>query len=158
MRSPSGFSSLPAWSHATRLRRRQFLAPVPLTPLSLVTGQLIAFLAARVWTNLDRANSYVTEAAGAMREAALLAGALPAQTGDMVRAGLQQHLHYVETQDRPEMLAGTASVRQPPPALSDDAGGHAGLRRDQFGTACGARARGRGDRARARGAAWPEFC
>jgi hypothetical protein len=54
-----------------------------------------------------------------MRETALLAGALPTQTGDLVRAGLQQHLHYVETQDRPEMLAGTASVRQPPPALSE---------------------------------------
>jgi len=97
----------------------KFIAPVLLTPLSLVTGLLIAFLAARVWTNLDRANGYVTEEASATREAALLAEALPADTGDRVREGLQLHLHFVEIQDWPEMLAGTASVRQPPPALRD---------------------------------------
>jgi hypothetical protein len=35
------------------------VAPVTLTPLGVILGLLIAFLAARVWTNLDRAGEYV---------------------------------------------------------------------------------------------------
>jgi len=31
--------------------------PVMLTPLAIVSGLLIAFLASRVWSNLDRANT-----------------------------------------------------------------------------------------------------
>jgi hypothetical protein len=46
------------------------IAPV-LTPLCVVLGLLIGFLAARVWTNLDRANQYVGQEAGALRDTIL---------------------------------------------------------------------------------------
>jgi hypothetical protein len=48
------------------------IAPTTLTPLGVILGLLIGFLAARVWTNLDRANQYVGQEAGALRETILL--------------------------------------------------------------------------------------
>ena len=47
-----------------------------LTPLAVILGLLIAFLASRVWSNLDRANAYVGQKASAIRESVLLADAL----------------------------------------------------------------------------------
>ena len=35
------------------------IAPTSLTPLGVILGLLIGFLASRVWTNLDRAAEYV---------------------------------------------------------------------------------------------------
>src|SRR6185437_4774747 len=66
------------------------LTPVLLTPLSVLTGLLIAFLAARVWANLDHANGYVAQEATAISQVALLAGALPEPMRGAVRAGLQK--------------------------------------------------------------------
>ncbi len=64
------------------------LTPVLLTPLSVIAGLLIAFLASRVWANLDRANAYVAQEANAISEVAMLARALPEATQVPVRAGL----------------------------------------------------------------------
>jgi hydrogenase-4 membrane subunit HyfE len=54
------------------------IVPVSLTtPLGVILGLLIAFHASRVWTNLDHAIEYVGQEASALREAVLLAAALP---------------------------------------------------------------------------------
>jgi hypothetical protein len=42
------------------------LTPVLLTPLSVIIALLIAFLAGRVWENLDRANAFATQEAAAI--------------------------------------------------------------------------------------------
>jgi hypothetical protein len=55
--------------------------PVMLTPLGVLVGLLIAFLASRVWTNLDKANAYVAQEASAIRESVLLADNLPQHVG-----------------------------------------------------------------------------
>jgi hypothetical protein len=39
------------------------IAPTTLTPLGVILGLLIGFLAAHVWANLDRANQYVGQKA-----------------------------------------------------------------------------------------------
>jgi hypothetical protein len=43
-----------------------------LPPLGMILGLLIGFLADRVWSNFDRANQYVGQEAGALRETILL--------------------------------------------------------------------------------------
>jgi hypothetical protein len=95
------------------------LTPVLLTPLSVIAGLLIAFLASRVWANLDRANAYVAQEANAISEIVLFAGALPEATRGAVRAGLQKHLQFIEAEDWPAMLAGHASVGRLPPGLME---------------------------------------
>src|SRR4029450_2089952 len=48
------------------------VVPVTLTPLGVILGLVIVFLASRVWMNLDRAGEYVGQEAGALRETVLL--------------------------------------------------------------------------------------
>src|SRR5919201_7112092 len=45
--------------------------PVMLTPLAVIAG-LIAFLPSRVWSNLDRATTYVAQEASAIPQSVLL--------------------------------------------------------------------------------------
>jgi Protein of unknown function (DUF4239) len=73
------------------------IVPVSLTtPLGVILGLLIAFLASRVWTNLDRAIEYVGQEASALRETVLLAAALPPEVGTAVREAVQRHLRLIE--------------------------------------------------------------
>ena len=80
------------------------------TPLGVVLGLLIAFLASRVWTNLDRANEYVGREAGALRETVLLADALPPEVRTRVRQAIQRHLRFIESEEWPAMAKGQASL------------------------------------------------
>ena len=57
-----------------------------LTPLAVLAGLLIAFLASRVWSNVDRANTYIAQEASAIRQSVLLADTLPEDTRTAVRA------------------------------------------------------------------------
>ncbi|MBV9220892.1 MAG: DUF4239 domain-containing protein [Methylobacteriaceae bacterium] len=111
---------------ATAFLRRHWAAadlkattPTMLTPLSVIFGLLIAFLAARVWANLDHANSYVAAEANAIRATVVLADMLPAETRTAVRGALKKHLQFVEEEDWPAMAAGRASLRSLPSGLMD---------------------------------------
>jgi hypothetical protein len=93
--------------------------PAMLTPLGVITGLVIAFLSARVWSNVDRAQSYVAREASAIREVVLIAEVLPSQTRDTIRNDVSHYLHFVDTEDWPAMLYGRANLRRLPPGLSD---------------------------------------
>jgi hypothetical protein len=109
---------------ASALGRRPIAAdlrattPVMLTPLSVIAGLLIAFLAARVWGNLDRANAAVAEEVNAIRQAVLLADRLPADTRAALRTAITAHLRFVQAEDWPSMAANQASLHRSPADLS----------------------------------------
>jgi hypothetical protein len=79
------------------------VSPVTLTPLAVVLGLLIAFLASRVWENAGRASSYVGQEATALSEAALFANSLPAEVQSKVRTAVKQHVDFVLEHDWPDM-------------------------------------------------------
>lgn len=91
--------------------------PVMLTPLAVILGLLIAFLAQRVWTNIDHANAYIGAETGALRQTALLTQALPREVGEPLRNLIRDHVNFViaddwdsmssveGSRDLPEMLA-----------------------------------------------------
>jgi Protein of unknown function (DUF4239) len=93
--------------------------PVMLTPLGLITGLVIAFLASRVWSNVDHANTYVAQEASAIRQTVLLADQLPEDGRNAVRSAIKRYLEFIETEDWPAMAEGRANLRQPPPGLTD---------------------------------------
>jgi hypothetical protein len=93
--------------------------PVMLTPLAVIAGLLIAFLASRVWSNVDRANTYIGQEASAIRQTVLLADTLPEDTRTAVRAALKQYLRFIESDDWPAMAQGRANLRRIPPGLTD---------------------------------------
>jgi len=102
------FAALVFWV-VTILSRRpvaeelKSISPVTLTPLAVILGLLIAFLAARVWDNVSQAQQQVGREISKLSEAALLTRNLPADVGAKVRAGLRQHVDFIETQDWPAM-------------------------------------------------------
>ena len=85
------------------------IAPV-LTPLCIILGLLIGFLAARVWANLDRANQYVGQEAGALRETILLTDALPSDVRTGVRQAVKKHIDFIESKEWPAMASGSANL------------------------------------------------
>jgi Protein of unknown function (DUF4239) len=86
------------------------VAPV-VTPLCVILGLLIGFLAARVWTNLDRANQYVGQEAGALRDTILLSDALPSDVRTGVRQAVKKHLDFIESKEWPAMASGRANLQ-----------------------------------------------
>ena len=88
-----------------------------LTPLAVILGLLIAFLAQRVWTNIDHANAYIGAETSALRQTVLLADALPREVGEPLRTLIKDHVNFViaedwvsmssveGSRDLPEMLA-----------------------------------------------------
>jgi Protein of unknown function (DUF4239) len=95
------------------------LTPVVLTPLAVIVGLLIAFLASRVWSNFDRATASLADEASAIREAILLTETLPVDTRTAVAAAIKTYVDFVETDDWPAMARGEASLRRIPPGLRD---------------------------------------
>jgi hypothetical protein len=93
--------------------------PVMLTPLAIISGLLIAFLASRVWSNVDRANTYIAQEASAIRQSVLFADTLPEDTRAAVRAALKEYLQFIESEDWPAMAQGRANLRRIPPGLTD---------------------------------------
>ena len=97
----------------------QATSPVMLTPLAVICGLVIAFLASRVWANVDRAQGYVVEEASGIRQAILMLAVLPADTREAVQKELGNYLRFVDQVDWPAMLRGQEGIRQIPPALPD---------------------------------------
>lgn len=93
--------------------------PSMLTPLAVIAGLLIAFLAARVWANLDRANHLLGQEASAIREVSVLMEGLPKDVADPVRGAMRRYIQFVDTQDWQAMSVGTASLRDTPPGLGE---------------------------------------
>src|SRR5215475_6775972 len=93
--------------------------PAMLTPLGVITGLLIAFLAARVWSTVDRAHAYVAQEASEIREAVLLSESLPADLNAAIRNDIKEYLRFIDQDDWPAMLKGRASLEHPPPGLTE---------------------------------------
>jgi hypothetical protein len=93
--------------------------PAMMTPLGVVIGLVIAFLAARVWSNMDHAHAYVAEEASEIREAALLTDILPPEVRTAVHGDIKHYLEFVDAEDWPAMLQGHASLRRLPEGLPD---------------------------------------
>jgi hypothetical protein len=94
------------------------ISPVTLTPLSVIAGLLIAFLASHVWTNLERANAYMSREASDLREAVLLADSLPPDLRTQLRDAISNHIRSVVAEEWPAMAKGEATLERPPLALT----------------------------------------
>ena len=77
-------------------------SPVTLTPLAVIFGLLVGFLAADVWPNFERARNTVGQEALGLRQALLFADALAPEERRLVRDGVQEHI----THDRQRGMAG----------------------------------------------------
>jgi hypothetical protein len=95
------------------------VSPVTLTPLAVILGLLIAFLASHVWSSVEEAKIHVGQEAGALREALLLSEALSPESRELVRSAIRDHLRAVLEEEWPAMASGEETLRHLPVALTD---------------------------------------
>src|SRR5262245_52436778 len=97
------FLAVAAFSRSRIAVELKGLTPVMLTPLAVIVGLLIAFLASRVWSNFDRANASLADEASAIRETILLSETLPEDTRAAVASAIKAYVDFVERDDWPAM-------------------------------------------------------
>jgi hypothetical protein len=93
--------------------------PVMLTPLSVIIGLLIAFLATRVWNNLDRASNYIAQEASSIRESLVLGDELPPDIRASFRQSIRVYLQFIEANDWPAMSVRQATLSETPEGLAE---------------------------------------
>ncbi|WP_024513436.1 DUF4239 domain-containing protein [Bradyrhizobium sp. ARR65] len=92
--------------------------PVMLTPLSVLTGLVIAFVASRTWTNFDHATAILRDEVRNIEEIVTLAERLPQNVQTEIRHAIGQYLQFTKD-EWPAMLAGSAKMRTSVPGLTD---------------------------------------
>jgi len=112
------FGASTALSRRPVAEQLKTISPVTLTPLAVVLGLLIVFLAARVWENVGHANEYIRQEASALSKVMVLANALPPEVRTKVRAAMTQHVDFVVAQDWPAMAIASANQRTEPVGLT----------------------------------------
>ena len=93
--------------------------PVMLTPLAVILGLLIAFVASHVWDNVDHANAHVRSEADAIQATLSFADAFPSGTRTEVRNALRNYIQFTKAEDWPAMMAGRANAHALPQGLSE---------------------------------------
>ena len=97
---------------ATGDRAQAFKAVLPavLTPLAVVFGLLVGFLAAQVWSEADRASAAVIREASALRTIVVLAGSFPKEREAHIRAFVRRHIQEAVSQEWPAMAHQRATL------------------------------------------------
>jgi hypothetical protein len=106
---------------ATEERAKSFksISPGMLPVLGIIFGLFVAFTAAQVWNDSDRASTAVSREASALRAAVLLAAGLPAEQEARLRGLLRQYVEQAVNVEWPMMAHQAASLRAAPPALAE---------------------------------------
>ena len=102
-------------------RARAFKANSPgmLPTLGIIFGLFVAFTAAQVWNDNERANTAVDREASALRAVVVLAAAFPGEPESRLRALIRRHIEQAATQEWPMMAQGTATLRFTSPLLAE---------------------------------------
>jgi hypothetical protein len=106
---------------ATGERGKSFKAvSVGMLPvLGIIFGLFVAFTAAQVWADNDRASAAVSREASALREVTLLATGLPAEQQGRLTELVRGYIGQAVTVEWPMMASGNASLRATPVALAE---------------------------------------
>jgi hypothetical protein len=107
-------------SLAVGARARAFkgVSPGLLPPLGIIFGLLVAFVAAQVWGDVDRANTAVNREASALRAVVLLSGSFPEEADSRLRGLIHRHIQEVETEEWPAMARRRATLTMIPTPLA----------------------------------------
>ena len=96
-------------------RGRAFKAVSPgmLPPLGIIFGLFVAFTAAQVWSDIDRANAAVSREASSLRAAVILSSTFPGEPEARLRGLIRQYVQEAVDQEWPMMASQAADLRRP---------------------------------------------
>ena len=95
------------------------VSSVTITPLVVVFGLLVGFLAAQVWSDAQRATAAVAQEASALRTVVLLATSFPGATEVCIRALVRRHIQDAVSQEWPAMTRQQATLTVIPAAVTE---------------------------------------
>jgi hypothetical protein len=90
-----------------------------LPPLGIIFGLFVAFTAAQVWSDIDRANAAVSREASSLRAAVILSSTFPGQPEARLRGLIRQYVQEAVDQEWPMMASQTADLRMTARALAE---------------------------------------
>lgn len=88
-----------------------------LSPLGVIFGLFVAFTAAQVWSDNDRAASAVSREASALRSAMVLSANLPDEAGTRLQSLVRDYVQETATTEWPMMAHQTATLHTTPRSL-----------------------------------------
>jgi hypothetical protein len=94
-----------------RARSFKAISAGMLPPLGIIFGLFVAFTAAQVWTDNERANTAVNREASALRAVVILATSFSGEPETRLRALVHRYIEEAATQEWPMMAQQTASLR-----------------------------------------------
>jgi hypothetical protein len=100
-----------------RARAFKAVSPGMLPPLGILFGLFVAFTAAQVWNDTDRANTAVIREASALRAVVILAASFPGEPEAHMRGLIQHYIEEAATQEWPMMAERTATLTITPQPL-----------------------------------------
>jgi hypothetical protein len=102
-----------------RARSFKAISAGMLPVLGLIFGLFMAFIAAQVWGDNDRANAAVNREASALRSVVILAASFPGEPEARVRALVRGYIEDAATQEWPMMARQTATLSITPRPLAE---------------------------------------
>jgi uncharacterized MnhB-related membrane protein len=100
-----------------RARSFKAISPGLLPPLGIIFGLFVAFTAAQVWTDNEKARTEIDREASALRSVLILATSFPRESELSLRELVRSYIAQVATQEWPMMAQGTANLRAIPGVL-----------------------------------------
>ena len=102
-----------------RVRAFKAVSPGMLSPLGVIFGLFVAFTAAQVWSDADRANAAVDREASALRSVVILAAAFPGEPETRLRSLISSYIAEAAAQEWPMMAHRKITLQMTPHALAE---------------------------------------
>jgi hypothetical protein len=102
-----------------RLRAFKAFSAATLSPLGIIFGLFVAFTAAQVWSDDDRASTTVNREASALNSVLVLAAAFPAESEARLRDLVRRYIEETATQEWPRMIRHTVTLGKSPATLTE---------------------------------------
>jgi hypothetical protein len=102
-----------------RVKSFKAISPGMLPSLGIIFGLFVAFTAAQVWSDNDRASAAVSREASALRSAMVLAGSFAGEPETRLRSLVRTYIEEAATVEWPMMAHQTASLKITPPPLAE---------------------------------------
>jgi hypothetical protein len=111
------FATVSTLATGERAKSFQAISPGMLPVLGIIFGLFVAFTAAQVWNDNDRASAAVSREAGALRTVMLLAAGLPSEEAGRLHDLIRGYIEHTAKVEWPMMARRKGSLRAAPAAL-----------------------------------------
>jgi uncharacterized protein DUF4239 len=102
-----------------RMRAFKAVSPGMLPPLGIIFGLFVAFIAAQVWNDNERANAAVNREASALKSVLVLAASFPGDSEERLRSLVRAYVQATASQEWPMMASHAATLSVTPTPLTE---------------------------------------